>query len=281
LELSAPRLSRRYSSVIDLRFGKGNYSYITREREWQQTTGFFGKLANSHTKVIQALNREGITKFPAVPTLGLVNRFEYFRRAPDREAGVWLCDKVTYGSLCQLQLVPSQVCQTIFLFHMACRDFAAPVEQTFPILVPFVELSDGRKVVATDGADSIQPSSDGKSLRAHWTHWALVGGKSGDWIDVGLTSDVVWRIDNNTFSREEILSSDRPVNIRRWQMAVPSSYGQLETELKGQTRIDRFSSRAGTLSAQLSDATFSFTTSVLASGTRRSDVECTARYRCT
>jgi len=49
-------------------------------------------------------------------------------------------------------------------------------------------------------------------------------------------------------------------------MAVPSSYGQLETELQGQTRIDRFSSGTGTLSAQLSDATFSFTTSVLASG---------------
>src|SRR6476620_3462913 len=81
-------LNSHMLSVFD--FGKGNYSYITHEREWQQTTGFFGKLANSHTKVIEALNREGITKFPAVPTLGLVNRFEYFRKAPDREAGVWL-----------------------------------------------------------------------------------------------------------------------------------------------------------------------------------------------
>jgi hypothetical protein len=144
--------------------------------------------------------------------------------------------------------------------------FAAPVEQTFPVLVPFVELSDGRKVVATDGADVIQPSSDGRTLRAHWTHWALIGGKSGEWIDVGLISDVVWHIDNNTFTREEILSSDRTVNIRRWQMAIPSSYGQLETELHGQTRTDRFSSGAGTLSAQLSSTTFSVTTSVVASG---------------
>ena len=33
-------------------FGRGNYAYISREREWQQTTGFFGKLANSHTPLM-------------------------------------------------------------------------------------------------------------------------------------------------------------------------------------------------------------------------------------
>ena len=251
-------------SIFD--FGKGNYSYITREREWQQTTGFFGKLANSHTKVIQALNREGITKFPAVPNLGLVSRFEYFRKAPEREAGVWLVRQGDMRFALPITTGPKPGLSDYLPIPHGLPGFAAPVEQAFPILVPFVELSDGRKVVATDGADAIQPSSDGKSLRAHWTHWALVGGKSGDWIDVGLTSDVVWQIDNDTFSREEILSSDRPVNIRRWQMAVPSSYGQLETELHGQTRIDRFSSGAGTISAQLSAATFNFITSVLASG---------------
>jgi hypothetical protein len=144
--------------------------------------------------------------------------------------------------------------------------FAAPVEQSFPVLVPFVELSDGRKIVASDGADAIQPSADGRTLRAHWTHWSLVGAKAGEWIDVGLMSDVVWRIDNDTFTREETLSSDRPVNIRTWQMAVPSSYGQVETQLQGQTRIDRFTSGVGTLSVQLANVTFDFATSVVASG---------------
>src|ERR1044071_1915493 len=238
-------------SIFD--FGKGNYSYITPEREWQQTTGFFGKLANSHTKVIEALKREGVTKFPAVPNLGLVNRFEYFRKAPDREAGVWLVRQGDMRFALPITTGPRPGLSDYLPIPHGLPGFAAPVEQTLPILVPFVELEDGRKVVATDGADSIQPSSDGKSLRAHWTHWALVGGKSGDWIDVGLTGDVVWRIDNDTFSREEVLSSDRPVNIRRWLMVVPSSYDRLETELKGQTRIDRFSSGDGTLSAQLSD----------------------------
>ncbi len=48
-------------------FGRGNYAYITREREWQQTTGFFGKLANSHTRLMNALEREGVASFPTVP----------------------------------------------------------------------------------------------------------------------------------------------------------------------------------------------------------------------
>ena len=50
-------------------FGRGNYAYISREREWQQTTGFFGKLANSHTPIMNALEKEGVTTFPVVPAL--------------------------------------------------------------------------------------------------------------------------------------------------------------------------------------------------------------------
>jgi len=251
-------------SIFD--FGRGNYSYITREREWQQTTGFFGKLANSHTKVIEALNREGITKFPAAPTLNSVNRFEYFRKAPDREAGVWVVRQGDMRFALPITTGPKPGLSDYLPTPHGLPGFAAPVEQVFPVLVPFVELSDGRTVVATDGADAIQPSSDGRTLRAHWTHWALIGGKSGEWIDVGLTSDVVWHIENETLSREETLSSDKPVNISHWQLAVPSSYGQVETELQGPKRVDRFSSRSGILLAQLSDTTFNFTTSLFASG---------------
>src|SRR5690348_6255572 len=67
-------------------YGRGNYSYISRDREWQQTTGFFGKLANSHTPIMKALQNEGITTIPAVPALAPVARFEFFRRSPERSA---------------------------------------------------------------------------------------------------------------------------------------------------------------------------------------------------
>ena len=71
-------------------FGRGNYAYISRDREWQQTTGFFGKLANSHTPIMNALEKEGIATFPVVPSLPQVARFEFFRKPPERSAGVWV-----------------------------------------------------------------------------------------------------------------------------------------------------------------------------------------------
>jgi hypothetical protein len=43
--------------------------------------------------------------------------------------------------------------------------FAAPVEQFVPAMTPYLELSDGRVIVAGNGADSIEPAADGRSLR--------------------------------------------------------------------------------------------------------------------
>src|SRR6185295_13369562 len=86
------------------------------------------------------------------------------------------------------------------------------------------------------------------------------------WSEVGLTADVIWRLDNGTFIREETLSSKEPVSIRRWQLAVPTTYGEVVTEMNGPVRVDRFSAAPGTLATQLSNATFSFKTSIVASG---------------
>ena len=247
-------------------FGRGNYSYITREREWQQTTGFFGKLANSHAKVIEALNKEGVSSFPVVPTLSPVNRFEFFRKSPDREAGVWLVRQGAMRFALPITTGPRPGLSDYLPVPHGLPGFAAPVEQSYPALVPYVELSDGRVVVATDGADSIEPSAAGKTLQARWTRWAVVGTKSGEWSDVGLISEVVWRISNTTITREETLSSKQPVTIRRWRLAVPSTYDRVETEVHNGTRVDRFSSTNGSLAAQLSDATFPITTTIVASG---------------
>src|SRR5262249_3551836 len=38
-------------------FGRGNYRYISRDREWQQTVGFFGKVADAEMKLKPALER--------------------------------------------------------------------------------------------------------------------------------------------------------------------------------------------------------------------------------
>src|SRR4029079_18256247 len=211
-------------------FGRGNYGYISREREWQQTTGFFGKLANSHTPIMNALGKEGITTFPVVPTLREVTRFEFFRKSPERSAGVWVVRRGALRFALPITTGPKPGMSDYLPAPHGLAGFAAPVEQIYPAMTPYVELADGRTVVATDGADQIEPASDGLSLRVRWTKWAVVGTPSGKFQDVGLSAEVVWRIENGTVTREEALSSKQPVSIRRWRLAVPSSYDQVDTD---------------------------------------------------
>src|SRR3984893_3114147 len=44
-------------------FGRGNYSYISRDREWQQTTSFFCKCALAHARFRDGMRRENVTEF--------------------------------------------------------------------------------------------------------------------------------------------------------------------------------------------------------------------------
>jgi hypothetical protein len=140
------------------------------------------------------------------------------------------------------------------------------VEQVYPSLASFIELEDGRTVVATDGADQIEPAADNQSLKARWNRWALVGATSGTLVDVGLTSEIVWRIDKDTLTREETLSSNMPINIRSWRLAVPTIYDQVETIVNNKLRTDRFSSKDGSLEVSMDHASFPVTTNLFAAG---------------
>ena len=247
-------------------YGRGNYAYISHEREWQQTTGFFGKLANSHTPIVNALAQEGIVSFPVVPTLRQVARFEFFRRSPGRVAGVWVVRQGGLRFALPITTGPRPGMSDYLPAPYGIAGFAAPVEQIYPVLTPQIELADGRVIVAGDGADEIEPARDGRSLRVRWTRWAVVGKKSGELQDVGLKSEVVWRIENGVLVREETLSSKQPVNISRWWMAVPTSHDRAETRVTGGIRVDRFSSKRGQLEVKLSDTTFPIQTSIKATG---------------
>ena len=84
-----PRLSQRRAPALDLCIWTRQLRYISREREWQQTTGFFGKLANSHTPFMNALEGR-VATFPVVPALRGVARFEFFEnRRSDRRVFGW------------------------------------------------------------------------------------------------------------------------------------------------------------------------------------------------
>jgi hypothetical protein len=247
-------------------FGRGNYSYITIQREWQQTTGFFGKLANSHTPIMQALAREGVTSFPAIPTLPKVARFEFFRKNDERSAGVWLVRQGVLRFALPLTTGPKPGVADYLPSPYGLAGFSAPVEQVYPALTAFVELEDGRTIVATDGADSIEPSPDNQSLKVRWNRWALVGSPSGQLVDVGLTNEVVWRINKDTLTREETLSAKQPIKIRSWQLAVPTTYDHVETLVRNKMRTDRFSSAEESLEVSMLHANFPMTTQLFATG---------------
>ncbi|HEX3183992.1 MAG TPA: hypothetical protein VHQ94_04305 [Pyrinomonadaceae bacterium] len=248
-------------------FGRGNYSYISREREWQQTTGFFGKLANSHTPIINALEKEGVTTFSLMPQLNEVARFEFFRKGPQRAAGVWVVRSGFLRFALPITTGPRPGISDYLPAPHGLLGIAAPVEQNYPVLTPYLELADGRVVVATDGADVIEPGADGRSLRVRWNRWAVVGTKSGELQDVGLTSEVVWRIENNgTLVREETLSSERTVTIKSWRMAVPSTHERVENVTTDSKRIDRLSSRAGSLEVVFDAAGLNPRSSIVAGG---------------
>lgn len=229
-------------------FGRGNYAYISLDREWQQTTSFFGKAALAHALLMEAMAREKVAQFPGQITRPDLARFQFFRRGP-RAAGVWLVRQgPLYFTLPVTTGTKPGVADYLPAPH-GLPGFAAPVEQVYPSLTPFIELQDGRVLAATDGADEIEPAADGHSLRVVWRRWAVIGGKAGELLDPHLTSEVVWRLDGQTLLREETLSATEALTVRRWWVAVPTTAPQSEVEFsrEGQ-RWDHFESSEGVLS---------------------------------
>src|SRR5215213_2404052 len=166
-------------------FGRGNYAYISPDREWQQTTGFFGKAALAHMLFTEALAKENVKQFPSEIARADLARFEFFRRG-ERQAGVWLVRQGPLHFTLPLTTGTKPGVADYLPAPHGLAGFAAPVEQVYPALVPFVELENGRVYVAADGADEIEPSADGKSLRAVWRRWAPVGGKSGQLEEIPI-----------------------------------------------------------------------------------------------
>jgi len=221
-------------------FGRGNYSYINRDREWQQTTSFLGKAALAHTLLMEALKRENVTQFSPEILRPDLARFEFFRRG-DRPAGVWLVRQgPIYFTLPIATGTKPGVADYLPAPH-GLPGFANPVEQVYPSLVPFLELADGRVLVAGDAADEVYPGADGKSLRVIWRRWAVIGGKAGQLADPYITAEVAWRLEGKTLTRDETLKSTEAVTVRHWLVAVPTTAATTQVEFKRSQRWDRMS----------------------------------------
>jgi hypothetical protein len=214
-------------------FGRGNFSYITLDREWQQTTGFLGKVDVANAALAPVLEREQLTRYPARPALASVARFESFRPQGGRVAGVWV---VRQGPLRFALPITTGTRPGVADYLPAphgLSGFAVPVEREVPALVPYLDLADGRTIVATDGADEIHLSPDGRALRAVWRRWAQLGTKSGTLVDPGLTSEVRWTIRGGALERSETLTARAPITIRAWRLVVPTTASTVDTMANG------------------------------------------------
>lgn len=245
-------------------FGRGNYSYISRDREWQQTTSFFGKAALAHSLFMEAMTRENVTQFTAAIPRHDVLRFEFFHHGT-RKAGVWL---VRRGPIYFTLPITTGTKPGVADYLPAPYGFpgiAAPVEQIYPALVPFIELSDGRVLVAGDGADEIEPGKDGTTLRALWRRWAVIGGKAGQLVDPHITSEVIWRLEGTTLTRDETLMTSEPVTLKRWWVGIPATDPRSEITISGGQRWDSFISETGALLVAAT-ASWPISTSLMATG---------------
>jgi hypothetical protein len=247
-------------------FGRGDYGYITREREWQQTTTFLAKVIGAHRAFVTSLSKEGIASFPAQLTLGNVARFEYFRNGDGRKFGVWM---VRQGGLqFSLPFVTGPLAGTSDYEPAphGLPGMAVPVEKLYPCLVPFLDLDDGRTIAATDGADEITATADGQTVMAKWSNWVVVGDKGGQTVDPGLQTQVTWSIVGNSLRRSETITALKEIGINRLWMTVPSRADHVETILKDKRRTDRFVAKEGTLEATVTRSDWPLRIDIFATG---------------
>ncbi len=249
-------------------FGRGNYSYISRDREWQQTGTGFGKIILAHDSFMKTLEREGVTQIPAAPTFNQTARFVFFEKKPNRQFGVWLVRQGALQFALPLTTGTKPAIADYLPAPFGLKGFSAPVEEVYPSLVPFLTLEDGKTYATSEGADQIEPAADGQSLRVVWKKWARVGSKSGETFENGITSEVRWRIEGNRLVRRETLTADRDLTIKNWRVALPTTADRTRFEINGNSRTDIFEGREGALKVA-AKADWQYTTTLLTTGDSR------------
>jgi hypothetical protein len=247
-------------------FGRGDYSYITREREWQQTTTFLTKVIDAHKEFMNALAKQNVASFPSRPSLGHVARFVYFRNDSGRKFGVWVFRQGNTQFALPFVTGPRAATSDYQPAPHGLLGFAAPVEKIYPCLVPFLELEDGTTIAAEDGADEIHPSSDGRSVTAVWKRWVVVGAKAGETVDPGLMTEVTWSLTNSGLRRSEVITPSRAVRVRRLWMTVPTRSDRIKTSVIDNIRSDRLTSKQGTLEVRVLHSDWPVQISTFAAG---------------
>jgi hypothetical protein len=246
-------------------YGRGNYAYISVQREFQQIATSFAKIIVAHDSFIKTLERERVIEFPASPRLGNVARFEFFRKDKDFQSGVWL---VRQGNLKFALPITTGVkpgTSDYLAAPYGLSGFASTVEIVYPSMAPFLELEDGKTYVAGEGSTLIEPSKDGQALRVIWKKWGQIGSKSGERFENGITSEVIWKIVGNKLIRSESLTASKDLKIKKWWFALPTTADKSKIEMLNGKRTDVFQGVEGTLKVS-TVADWQFETSLEATG---------------
>jgi hypothetical protein len=160
------------------------------------------------------------------------------------------------------------------------------VEQTLPVLTPFLELTNGQILAACDGADKIIPDKDGLGFTAVWHRFAEINlsptnadlpfGQPETFADPGLESKVTWKLKGDILTRTEKITAASPIEIRHFSVIFPTTQNWAETGYeKNGRRIDTFTSEhavfdvsATSPDAELYEALQATGNSVMGKGTR-------------
>lgn len=146
--------------------GRGTWSYSGRDRIWGSSVGTLGKLSAAAAGLRDALQQQGITKWPARPVLEPVNRWELFQPPPLRPAGVWIHRQP--GLAFVLPVVGNGALADYLPAPRGLPGLQTPVQQTVAAFVPFVTLEGGNVVTTCQGADAIVFDPEGNSLSLTW-----------------------------------------------------------------------------------------------------------------
>lgn len=249
-------------------YGRGNYSYISLPREFQQVSTSFAKIIVAHDSFNKILEAEKVVQFDEKPKLENVARFEFFAKEKDKQSGVWLIRQGNLRFALPITTGTKPAISDYLAAPFGLAGFAAPVEEVYPSFTPFFELADGKTYAASEGATEIFPSKDNQTLRGVWKKFAKISTKSGERFDIGLTSEIVWKIVGNKLIREEKLTADKDLTLKNWKFAFPSTATSNRIELNKNKRFDVFTGDEGTIKT-FARADWKFKTEILATGDSR------------
>ena len=144
--------------------GRGNYAYITKEREWQQNVGFFGKaLMAARRADARAGGGEGrvVSRAAGAAGSGALRVLPPRRPSGGRVGGapgpVVVCAADHDGHEAGRGGLPSGAARACRIRGAGRTDWSRPARRTSRWRM-------ARTIAATDGADAIVAGSDGRSL---------------------------------------------------------------------------------------------------------------------